>query len=106
ISAASNIQSYIAPLNLIFCGNVRPAYMEWKERGLRILNLEIGAMLQQTMLQAAIHGLGTHIYMCLPFENVRDWLLQLTDPYNLPLAGMLIGHPRKAEEGLFETLWY
>ncbi|HJT56490.1 MAG TPA: hypothetical protein VJ761_08345, partial [Ktedonobacteraceae bacterium] len=106
LSTGSNIQLQLAPLNLFFCGNYHHAHMYYGERGLRMLGIEIGRMIQCILLNADVCDLGTHVHICRFVEAVRKRLLNIPHTANLPLASMMIGYKRNTEENLFETIWY
>lgn len=106
LSLGSNVQPYLSPALLFFCGNYQHAHAFYGERGLRMLGIEIGRMVQDVALCAAHNGLGVHIHVSTALEGIRTRLLQIAPPACLPLATMMVGHPRSAEENLFEALWY
>jgi SagB-type dehydrogenase family enzyme len=106
LSTGSNVQPYLSPALLFFCGNYQQAHATYGERGLRLLGIEIGRMVQDVALCAAYSGLGVHIHVSTALEGIRTRLLQDTTPASLPFASMMVGHPRNAEENFCEALWY
>ena len=106
ISTGSNIQLQLAPLNLFFCGNCHNAQAYYGERGLRMLGIEIGRMLQCILLSTTVCDLGTHVHVSRFMEGIRKRLLHIPNTANLPLASMMIGHKRNTEENLFEMIWF
>ncbi len=106
LSVGSNIQPYVSPVLLFFCGNYQKSYSSYGERGLRLLGIEIGRMVQGIALRAAHCGLGTHVHVSTALDGIRTRLLRNNTEASLPLATLIIGHQRNAEENLFEMLWY
>ncbi len=106
ISTAENIQPQLAPINLFLCGNYKKAQSHFGERGLRILGIEIGRILQCISISAAAHDLATHIHLSFAVEGTRKRLLQIPNEDHIPLASMMIGHQKGSQRGLFETIWY
>jgi SagB-type dehydrogenase family enzyme len=106
LSVGSNIQPYVPPVLLFVCGNYQKSYMAYGERGLRLLGIEIGRMVQHISLCAVHCGLGTHVHVSTTLDSIRTRLLRNSTEANLPLATVMIGHMRNAEENLFEMLWY
>ncbi len=106
LSTGLNIQPHLPPLNLFFCGNHQQALVHYGERGLRMLGIEIGRALQCISLSAAVYNLGTHIHLSYAVEGTRKRLLHLPTEAYLPLASMMVGYKKSAQENLFETVWY
>ena len=106
LSTGLNIQPHLPPLNLFFCGNYQQALVHYGERGLRMLGIEIGRALQCLSLSAAVYNLGTHIHLSYAVEGTRKRLLHLLTEAYLPMASMMVGYKKSAQENLFETAWY
>jgi SagB-type dehydrogenase family enzyme len=106
LSVSSNIQLYVPPVLLFFCGDHQKSYNAYGERGLRLLGIEIGRMVQEVSLCAAHCGLGTHVHVSTALDGIRTRLLRNSTKTSLPFATIMIGHKRNAEENLFEMLWY
>lgn len=106
ISTGVNIAPHLAPVNLFLCADYRQALKHYGTRGFRMLGLEIGRTLQRISLAAAASNLATHIHQSYHIEGTRKALLQISSPDCLPLASMMVGHPRSSQGGLFEPVWY
>lgn len=106
ISTGINIFPHLAPVNLFLCADYREALKQYGPRGLRMLGIEMGRVLQRLSLAAAASDLATHIHQSFHIEGTRKVLLRQPSPYVLPLASMMAGHPRSSQGGLFEAAWY
>ena len=106
IATAENIQPQLAPINLFLSGNYKKAQAYYGERGLRLLGIEIGRILQCISISAAANDLATHIHLSFAVEGTRKRLLQIPNEDYIPLASMMIGHQKSSQGGLFETIWY
>ncbi|HET8846662.1 MAG TPA: SagB family peptide dehydrogenase [Ktedonobacteraceae bacterium] len=106
ISTGINIFPHLAPINLFLCADYQQALKLHGVRGLRMLGIELGRILQQLSLAAAASNLATHIHQSFHLEGTRKVLLRLPSPSQLPLASMMVGHAKSLQGGLFEAIWY
>ncbi len=106
ISTGINIFPHLVPLNLFLCADYRPALQLYGARGLRMLGIEMGRVLQRLALAASAADLGTHIHQSFHIEGTRKGLLHQPSPSCLPLASMMVGHVQHSQGGLFESAWY
>jgi SagB-type dehydrogenase family enzyme len=106
ISTGINIAPQMAPINLFLCADYRQALHLSGTRGLRMLGIEIGRMLQRMSLAAAASNLATHIHQSYHIEGTRKVLLRLSSQDQIPLASMMVGRPKCSQGGLFEATWY
>ena len=87
-------------------GNYQKAHAAYGERGLRLLGIEIGRMVQEISLCAAHCGLGMHVHVSTAMDGIRARLLRNATKASLPFATIMLGYKKNAEENLFEMLWY
>lgn len=106
LSTGINIAPQLVPVNLFLCADYRQALKLDGTRGLRMLGIELGRVLQRLSLAAAASNLATHIHQSYHIEGTRKVLLRLPSPDHLPLASMMVGRPKHAQGGLFEAIWY
>lgn len=106
LATAPNIQPHIAPLNLFFAGDYIKARDSFGERGLRLMEIEIGCAIQRVTLAAAMHRLATHTHRSYLLQATGKRLLRLPSASQLPFASMMLGYPKSSQENFLEAAWY
>jgi len=106
LSTAPYINPHLAPVNIFFTGDYVEAHKHYSERGFRMMGMEIGRSIQRISLAAAAHTLAVHTHLSYKFEIAEAKLLCLSANTQIPLASLMLGHRRYAQDGFLETIWF